>query len=116
MRFSLIPREVKFFDMFDEAAATLSRAAGKFLAMITGFDRLEERSVDLKAEETVCDEIVGRIIQQLDQTFITPFDREDIHALATSIDDVLDNMEETAYRLCSFRIARPTTEAVTLAR
>jgi uncharacterized protein Yka (UPF0111/DUF47 family) len=72
-------------------------------------------SADLKCEETRCDDVVGRIIQALDRTFITPFDREDIHTLATSLDDVLDNMEETAHRFVSFRIDRPTPEAVKLA-
>src|SRR5437762_13991532 len=96
MRFSLIPREMKFFDMFDEAAAIISRAAGKFLDMVTEFDRLIARSNDLKLEEHACDEVVGRIISSLDQSFITPFDREDIHTLAASLDDILDNMEETA--------------------
>jgi len=115
MRF-LLPREAKFFDMFDEAAAIISRAAAKFLGLTTEFNNLEERSRELKQEETLLDEVVGRIIQALDTTFITPFDREDIHTLATSIDDVLDNMEETAYRFVSFRIGRPTPEAVVLAR
>src|SRR5438477_12752195 len=116
MRFSLIPREMKFFDMFDEAAAIISRAAGKFLDMVTEFDRLVARSNDLKLEEHACDEVVGRIISSLDQSFITPFDREDIHTLAASLDDILDNMEETAHRLSVFRIDRPTPAAVTLAR
>jgi uncharacterized protein Yka (UPF0111/DUF47 family) len=115
MRF-LLPRDAKFFDLFDEAGVTLTRAADKFLVLVTQFDNLEERARELKQEETHCDAIVGRIIQALDLTFITPFDREDIHTLATSVDDVLDNMEETAYRFMSFRISRPTPEAVTLAR
>jgi predicted phosphate transport protein (TIGR00153 family) len=116
MRFFLIPREVKFFDMFDEAAAAISRAAGKFLDLVTAFDNVEQRCREIKQEETLCDEVVGRIIRALDTTFITPFDREDIHTLATSLDDVLDNMEETAHRFGSFRIDRPTPEAVALAR
>jgi uncharacterized protein len=116
MRFSLVPREVKFFDMFDVAAAILSRAATKFLGMVTSFDHLDERSRDLKHEENLGDEIIGQIIQALDRSFITPFDREDIHTLASKLDDVLDNMEETAYRLCSSRIDRPTPEAVTMAQ
>ena len=116
MRFYLIPREEKFFDIFDEAAAILSRAAGKFLDMVTEFDRLAARSNELKHEEHACDEAVGRIIKALDRSFITPFDREDIHSLASSLDDVLDNMEETAYRFVAFRIERPTPEAVALAR
>jgi len=116
MRFSLVPREMKFFDLFDETVAILSRAAGKFVALVTEFDRLAERGQELKQEEHACDEIVRRIITALDRTFITPFDREDIHALATSLDDIMDNMEETAYRVVEFRIDKPTPEAVTLAR
>lgn len=92
MRFSLIPREMKFFDMFDEASAILSRAADRFLAMVTQFDRLVERSDEIKREEHACDEVVERIIKALDRTFITPLDREDIHTLATRLDDILDNM------------------------
>lgn len=115
MRF-LLPQDAKFFDLFDEAAATLTRAAGKFLDLVVQFDDLEQRTRELKQEETWADDIVGRIIQALDRTFITPFDREDIHTLATSLDDVLDNMEETAYRFMSFRISRPTPPAVTMAR
>jgi len=107
MRFSLIPREEKFFDMFDEAAAILTRAAGKFLEMVKVYDRLEERGNELKYEEHASDEAVERIIKALDRSFITPIDREDIHTLATSLDDVLDNMEETASRFVIFRIDRP---------
>src|SRR6266404_5361827 len=115
MRFSFIPREMKFFDLFDETVAIVTRAAGKFLDLVTSFDRLAERSLDLKKEETACDEVVGRIIKALDRSFITPFDREDIHTLATSLDDVLDNMEETANRFAMFRIDKLTPEAISLA-
>jgi len=116
MRFNLLPRELKFYDMFDEAGALLSRASDKFLDMVTKFDRLQERSDELKAEEHAADDIVGRVIRALDRSFITPFDREDIHVLATKLDDVLDNMEETAHRFLVFRIERPTAAAVAMAR
>jgi len=116
MRFSLIPREEKFFDMFDEASALLNQAADSFLAMVTHFDRLVERSNEIKQQEHACDEVVGRIIQSLDRTFITPMDREDIHTLATRLDDVLDNMEETAHRFVTFRIEKPTPAAEAMAR
>ena len=115
MRF-LVPREMKFFDMFDEVAAILSRAAEKFVALVTNFDRLAERSYELRQEEHACDDVVGRIIKALDTSFITPFDREDIHNLATRLDDVLDNMEETAHRFEIFRIEKPPAESVVLAR
>jgi uncharacterized protein Yka (UPF0111/DUF47 family) len=84
--------------------------------MVTVFDKLEIRSHELKREEDACDTSVERIIKALDRTFITPFDREDIHTLATSLDDIMDNMEETSHRLDVFRIDRPTPEAVELAR
>src|SRR5262249_54729107 len=98
MRFSLMPREEKFYDMFEEVATILSRAAGKFLDMVTEFDRLAARSNEIKFEEHAADEVVERVIKALDRSFITPFDREDIHTLATRMDDILDNMEETAHR------------------
>src|SRR5581483_2361877 len=56
------------------------------------------------------------IIQALDRTFITPFDREDIHSLSTSLDDILDNLEETSHRFVAFRIEQPTPAAVAMAR
>jgi predicted phosphate transport protein (TIGR00153 family) len=116
MRFSsLIPREEKFFDMFDDMVSIVARTADQFLALVTEFDRLPERSVDLKKEEHAADEVVERILQALDRSFVTPFDREDIHALATSLDDVVDNMEETGHRFTVFRIERPTQEARALA-
>jgi uncharacterized protein Yka (UPF0111/DUF47 family) len=113
---SLIPREERFFDLFDEASALLTRASGKFLDMVTAFDRLPERGQELKAEEHAVDEVIGKIIEALDRSFITPLDREDIHSLATSLDDVMDNMEETAHRFAVFRIDRPTPQMVDMAR
>ena len=115
MRFSLIPREQKFFDMFEEMAATLTSAAGKFLDMMTSFDHLAARGLALKEEEERGDRLVEKILAALDQTFITPFDREDIHNLTTTMDDVLDNLEETAHRFEVFNIGKPTRAAIQLA-
>jgi predicted phosphate transport protein (TIGR00153 family) len=115
MRFSLIPREMKFFDMFDEMGATLIRASSKLLDMLTDFDDLPVRGLDIKKEEESGDAIVQKILEALDRTFITPFDREDIHNLATRLDDVLDNLEETAHRFEVFRIEKPTRAAIQLA-
>jgi uncharacterized protein len=116
MRFSLIPREMRFFDMFEEATAKLTVGSTKFLEMVTTFDKLDIRSHELKREEDTCDAIIERIIKALDRSFITPFDREDIHRLATSLDDVMDNMEETSHRLEVFRVEQPTPAAIELAR
>jgi uncharacterized protein len=116
MRFSLIPREVKFYSMFEEFAATVTQSAEKFHDMAKYFDKLEMRDCELKGCEDACDAHVEKIIQALDRTFITPFDREDIHTLATRIDDIVDYMEKTAFRIFVFRFERPTPETVELAR
>jgi uncharacterized protein Yka (UPF0111/DUF47 family) len=114
--FNLIPREQRFFDMFDQMAATLSRASAKFLELVTEFTDIPRRCQEIKHEEEVGDESVEQIIKALDRSFITPFDREDIHTLASKMDDVLDNMEKTAYRFLEFRIVKPSPQAVELAR
>ena len=115
MRFSFIPREMKFFDMLDEFATTLTRTGAKFLDMMTRFDNLAARGLDIKKEEEAADAIVERVIKALDRTFITPFDREDIHNLATSLDDIMDSLEETAHRFEVFHIEKPTRASIQLA-
>jgi uncharacterized protein Yka (UPF0111/DUF47 family) len=84
--------------------------------MVTEYDRLHARANELRLEERACDDVVGRIIKALDRSFITPFDREDIHTLATKLDDVLDNMEETAHRFEVFRIDKVPAPVVAMAR
>jgi uncharacterized protein len=112
----LMPREEKFFDLFDQVGDLLVAASAQFLEMLTVFDNLPARAEDLRKQEHACDLLVEHIIKALDRSFVTPLDREDIHTLATSLDDVLDNMEETSYRLLAFRIERPTPEQVEMAR
>src|ERR1051325_8356571 len=116
MRFSLIPREMKFFDLFDEIMVLMRRAAGRFLDMLTNFDNLAACGIDLKKDEEECDAIIERTLKALDRTFITPIDREDIHTLATTLDDIMDNLEETAHRFEVFRVDKPTRAAIQLAR
>jgi predicted phosphate transport protein (TIGR00153 family) len=115
MGFSWLPRELKFFDMFDDVTAIIGRAAKVFCELVEQFDHRERRMNDMRELEHACDMAVEKILTSLGRTFITPFDREDIHSLATKLDDVLDNMEDAAFRLTAFRIERPTTQAVTMA-
>ncbi len=110
------PREMRFFDMFEDVAATIHGAAVKFLDMVTIYDNLKTRTAQIKADEEACDIQVEKIIKALDRTFITPFDREDIHTLASKLDDILDHMEETAHRFKVFQLEKPTAAAVSLAR
>src|SRR3954447_8947236 len=116
MRFSLIPKEMKFFELFNQTTAGISAAAAKFVDMVIKFDELPRRGQDLKNDEDSCDRLVEKTIKALDRSFITPFDREDIHTLATSLDDVMDNLEEAAHRFEVFRIDRPTPESVQLTK
>lgn len=114
--FSFLPKELKFFDMFDNLATTITRAAAAFFELVTLFDNVPRRCADIKKEEEAGDHLVFQVIKALDRSFITPFDREDIHKLASRLDDVLDNMEETAHRLMVFRIEKPERAAVDMAR
>ena len=115
MRISWIPREQKFYDMFDEVADLVLQAAKVFAELVERFDHLQRRVTELRELEHRSDMAVEKMLLALGRTFLTPFDREDIHALATHLDDVLDNMEEASYRLTSFGIAQPTPEAVKMA-
>lgn len=115
MAFSWIPREQKFYDMLDDTASIIVKAAEMFTDLVEHFDHRERRMNELRELEHKCDMSVEKILKALGRTFITPMDREDIHSLATSLDDVLDNMEETAFRLTAFRIDKPTPEALKMA-
>ncbi len=110
-----IPRDHKFFDLLDQVGDLVARAARAFAAMVAEFDQLEVRARELRELEHECDLAVESILTALGRTFLTPLDREDIHNLATGLDDVLDSMEETSYRLASFRMEQPTSEAVDMA-
>ena len=88
--------------MFEEAFTIVNRAAEKFLALVTQFDRLQRAQLRNQGGRDCLRRVVERIIKALHRSFITPFDREDIHTLATRLDDILDNMDETASSLRGF--------------
>jgi len=114
MRFSLIPREQKFYEAFDEIAAMLVTASDSLAGMFVRHEDAEQRAAELRKLEHECDEAVARVLRSLGRTFITPMDREDIHALATSLDSVLDTMEGAAYRMTALRVGPATPQSVTL--
>jgi len=112
MRLRLIPREERFFDMFAEDAANVLGAARQFEAMLRSYDAPEERAREIRDAEHRGDEISHEIGRRLESTFVTPFDREDIHALISALDDVLDFIEECADTFILYRIEAPTAVAV----
>ncbi len=115
MHFSLIPREQKFYDMFDEIAAMLVEASDSLAGLFERPEEAEQRTAELRGFEHRCDEAVANVLRSLGRTFITPMDREDIHALATGLDTVLDNMEGVAYRVTALCVGEPTPQAKRLA-
>ena len=112
MRLRLIPREERFYDLFAEDAANVLGAARLFEAMVRTFDAPEERAREIRDAEHRGDEISHDIGHRLERTFVTPFDREDIHALISALDDVLDYIEECADTLILYRVEAPTAVAV----
>lgn len=112
MPLSLVPRERRFFVLFREEAANLSESVKTLNEMFAGeTEAFASHAKRLRDLEHQGDEITHRIIRELDVTFITPFDREDIYALATTLDDIVDLVEETADTVMIDRIDRITPEA-----
>jgi uncharacterized protein len=115
VRLRLIPREVRFYDLFVDDAANVLGAARLLEEMLRTYDDIERRAGEIRDAEHVGDEISHDIGHRLESTFVTPFDREDIHALISGLDDVLDEIEETADTFVLYRIESPFSTAVELA-
>jgi uncharacterized protein len=111
----LVPRDRQFFDLFEEAAGNILRAAELLDEMLADYP---ERS-GLAREVLICeqegDRITHDIIQRLNETFVTPIDREDIYGLASALDDVVDFTEEVADYLGLYKIEAPMEKAQDLA-
>ncbi len=113
----LIPRETKFFDMFADIAGNVIEGAKALHDLLEDWDyqRLPEVAQRIRAIEHRGDEMTHQLLVKLNQTFITPFDREDIHLLASSLDDVLDFIYGASNRLVNYKITQPTPSAKILA-
>jgi len=107
--FNLIPKEVRFFDYFEQQSRNIIQAAGLLQELIHTFADARAKAYAIKEVEHAGDQITHEIVKRLNTTFITPLDREDIHALATRLDDVLDYLEAAAERLVIYRIKEPTS-------
>src|SRR5258705_12545287 len=113
--FRLIPRETKFFELFAELSTSLTTGATLLHAILENPHDLEERVKQMQAIEHEGDRATHAIIAKLNTTFITPFDREDIHRLASSLDNVLDFVNAAAVRLVMSKIPQPPVAAAELA-
>jgi len=114
-RFHLLPREEKFFDLFEESARNLVRAAGLLAELLQKWEDVEEKVRQITELEHHGDNITHSIIAQLHGTFVTPIDREDIAQLALRMDDVMDFMEAAAVAMILYGIDKPTERAKEMA-
>jgi predicted phosphate transport protein (TIGR00153 family) len=93
---SLVPRERRFYDLFEQQATTLVRAADLLEKALADVTELPMRQREIKDLEHLGDDVTHEIVRDLYQTFVTPFDREDIYELAAGLDDIIDYIEEVA--------------------
>lgn len=111
----LIPRDTRFFDLFAELSRNLTEGASLLRSILEDPRDLSLRVEQMQVIEHKGDRATHAIITKLNQTFITPFDREDIHRLASSLDDVLDFMNAAATRLVMYKIHHPPPVSAELA-
>ncbi len=104
MAFRLIPREEKFYSDFQALADELMRGAAALEEMLAPAEPVWSKAEEIGEIEHKCDSITHEIIQRLNRTFVTPIDREDIHELARSLDDVMDAIDASATLIKLYRL------------
>src|SRR5947209_9082033 len=112
----LLPREEKFYHLFNKQAEIISEAARLLLDGVrSGKARLAGAATEIAVLEHRGDEVIHEVFRRLNQTFITPIDPEDIHNISSALDNVLDGIEDTSHRLVSYRIDPIPPVMITLA-
>jgi uncharacterized protein len=109
--FRLLPREDKYFEMFNSMASHMTECALLLQKIFSDFDNRVAYADKIEEVEHECDVITHEIIKKLNLTFITPIDREDIHALISGLDDIVDAIDYTAKRVILYRVEEPTDHA-----
>ncbi len=115
-RMRLFPKEIDFFEIFDTAAVNLTKAAALLVALMENFTDLERKTKEIYEVEQEGDILTHDIMKKLNKTFITPIDREDLHALASRLDDVLDLIWGATDRMSVFKLNESTAEATAMAK
>jgi predicted phosphate transport protein (TIGR00153 family) len=111
----LIPRDDSFFAMFSAMSDNLIAGAGTLVDLFSNYHNVEKKIDEIRRIERKGDELTHAILTKLNQTFITPFDREDIHQLTSKLDDVLDFINASGARIVMYRITAPPPAAGELA-
>ena len=115
-KFSFIPRDMEFYDLFEQGTSNLVVAARKLVDFFDNYENVEAKAKELKDLEHQGDVLTHEIIARVHRSFVTPIDREDITLLAHSLDDVMDFIEAAGRTAFLYRIAQPTERARELAR
>lgn len=110
-----MPREKVFFDLFEKSAKNVRSGAQALLELFKDYTDVSEKARRIKEIEHVGDELTHETFARLNKTFITPLDREDIHDIASRLDDILDLIDTAVSRMILYKIERPTENAVALA-
>jgi hypothetical protein len=105
----------EYFDLFERAGTNIDEAAGLLEEMLAEYPERRDLALEIREREHDGDQLTHEIINRLNQTFVTPIDREDILQLASSLDDIVDYTEEVADYLGLYRIEAPMSQAQTLA-
>jgi len=111
----LMPREGRFFDLFNEHAAHIVAAGREMAALMADFSDFERHATAIDRIEKEGDHTTHRTIDMLRRTFITPIDRDDIHRLSTAMDDILDLLQDCAQSISLYDVRHATPEAIRLA-
>ena len=115
-KFSLIPKDMEFYDLFEKATSNLVVAAKKLVEFFDNYENVEAKAKELKALEHQGDVITHELIARVHRSFVTPIDREDITLLAHSLDDVMDFIEAAGRTANLYHIAQPREPARELAK
>lgn len=110
------PKETDFYKIFEKAASNVTHAATLFVGIMEHFSNMEAWAKEVHELEQDGDVLTHDIIRKLNKTFITPIDREDIHALASRLDDILDLLWNAADRLTVFKFEESTKWAIIMSK
>ena len=116
MKLRIVQGDTSFFDLFEKLADKVAEGAAGLLELLENYSDIDRKAGRVLDMEHQGDELTHEIIRKLNTTFVTPFDREDIHHLASSLDDVLDHIEATAEYLQLHKIEKPLPQMISLAR
>lgn len=111
MKFSFLPHEAKFFDLFEQNAGNLVEGARALLNLVDNYQDVRSKVERISQLEHDCDSITHQIMELLHRTFVTPLDREDIQLIAQRLDDVMDCIEGAAMTMLLYKIDKPTHRA-----